>query len=212
MSRVLTPLEAPERVADVWAERWSDAALCDLGRWLVAHRHSDDEAMHAVARVWSFYSYAVAPVFRDYPPMALSARRDEDTTLVWLHLPEPPAESGAVQDGVGSEFLRGVLAKYERRPVAAGLTLLLELSGTSADQETRIRLLSALDDRSFFGVYRDDLVAELAKVMNPASVPVWLRTPNENYKNHRPEEFLNDPEHDRVLRDLILEVKSGLVA
>ena len=82
MSGALATREAPDQLVDVWTERWSDPALRALGRWLVLDQFSDDVAMHAVARVWSFYSYAVVPVFAGYPPMALSARRAMGQTLV----------------------------------------------------------------------------------------------------------------------------------
>jgi hypothetical protein len=167
--------------------------------------------MQTVSRVWSFYSYAVAPVFRGYPPMAISAVQAEGKASIWLHLPEP-APSWTTNNRSGADPLQQRLAKYEQRPVDPTLSLHLEVAGTSDTLEAMVSHANERTGRIFLGVYHDDLVHELGKVMNPSSVPVWLRTPNENYRDHRPEEFLDDPEHDHLIRDLILNVKDGLVA
>ena len=74
-------------VSALWEHRWDDRVLCGFGEWLSAAGLSDDDAAFAVADVWSFYSYAVVPTLLAYPPMAVSAKRDEPTAKTWLHLP-----------------------------------------------------------------------------------------------------------------------------
>jgi hypothetical protein len=167
--------------------------------------------MHAVSRVWSFYSYAIVPLFAGYPPMALSAQQIEGRTLIWLHLPDPNLlPAGREHADIG--LLRERLTKYERRPVAPGLSLRLDVAGTIDILESRVHRQCEETHQAFLGVYHDNLADELEKVMTSETVSLWLQTPNENYQDHRPEEFLNDPERDHLIRDLILDVKHGLVA
>lgn len=194
----------------LWSIRWADPALQALGLWLDDHGVQDHLAVHAVAKVWSLYGYAVVPAYQGYPRMALSAASEGTAREILIHL-RPPATLSAEEVTALRRTLEAARRDAFGRTPIPGVAARLDVADGGAGFEA-IQTAALLAGRDFLGVYVDDLRGELSRVMNPSQLDRWLQQPNETLAGKRPADLLGDPDHDRFLRDLVLDVTYSLVA
>lgn len=206
------PRRLPEGAGNplLWNERWADPALRALGRWFTIHDLPDQVAADAVATVWSFYSYTVVPAWFGYPEMGLSAKQDGEAAQFWLHLPSLATRAKA-DDHIGPEQLRSALERDFGLTPIPGVAPHLEVVESPDDLEDAVRRICAEEERTFLGVYVDDLREEPTRVTNPTRLDTWLAAPNENFHGRRPLDVLGDPGQDFRLRNVIIQVTYSLV-
>ncbi|MBA2521628.1 MAG: hypothetical protein H0V24_18380 [Chloroflexia bacterium] len=221
MARHYKQPPAPASDHDVWNNTWGDPALQALGRYLVAHDLTEEQAALTVEPVWLFYSYIALPMLRDRLPMGIAAQPAATGLVIYFFLPNDAREP--LGDANGRLVYESVQAAFTERlaaPVATYLPVRLELivmdppaAPTTTDDarhvEQAMRALAGFKQLDYLGTFKDDLEAELKTVMEPDLAPLWLRTPNSLFGWGKPIDALADP-HDRLLRDIITRAKFDL--
>lgn len=207
-----------EDVQDIWSDRWGDAALQVLGRWLMGHGISDRYASLMVDGLWVFYSYRILAATQKRIPLGITASYGVDAlkrgATVWIYLPS--FETSA--NGTGSNEVEQGLREMFRREVAqhTGPDIRAQLQFMAdrplADFEPTVRRICRVDRIEFLGTFVDRLESEFEKIMPAQIVGAWLNSPNTLFGGQSPNDLLVDPMNDRPLRDMILSVKHGMIS
>lgn len=210
---------------DAWSEAWGDRALQELGRRLVSYGMKEEQAALIVEQAWLFYSYVALPELRERFPMGIATKPPEGPPSVYFSLIfRSPADSPD-EDPTHERFrvLQESFARDFAAPLADVVSLHLEAfpmrqgwiasrqMRVPADFEYELRQYTKNYNLDYVGVFVDDLEAELRTMMDPESVPLWLKTPNAIFGGRKPAELLADP-LDRQLRDVITRAKFNLPA
>lgn len=204
-------VERENQTPDIWTQRWHDPTLQNLGRWLHTQGYSDARAVFCVDSVWVFSSYYLFPKLHSTVPLAIMAGKVDNHNAIALLAPSikkiNTPDFQQTQE-ITREFERNIAIPLAQDPIIGFGTLPV---ASEKEFEKRVREVS-IPGTNLLGIFKDDLKAELTKVMRPEAVDLWLQAPNEHYLGKKPQELLGNPDTDRPLRDLVLGVKQGLVS
>lgn len=206
---------------DAWNRAWGAPALQDLGRYLVATGSRVEQAALLVEQVWIFYSYALLPALKRHVPLVIAVDslreppRIQLTLLVTDELDDLPADNELAR-------LRRDFRHRFSEPLSAIADLTMDLTQVPGPQGQRVppspryldlirRQVLNTGDRDFVVVYIDDLVSELATVMDADEVPPWVDTPNLMFGGLAPRSLLGTPDA-HLLRDVVTRAKFNLPA
>ncbi len=213
----------PARKEDAWSRAWGAPALRDLGRYLVANGTSAENAALLMEQIWIFYSYEMLPVLGRHTPLAISAKAAETLPRIALTLlinVVDEHEAAAADDEIAR--LRSNFRPRFVEPLApfadltAHVTKVLALPGQTFPPSpwemslTRHEILRS-GNWDFVAVYIDDLVSELATIMDPDDVTPWLNTPNLMFGGLAPRALLGTAD-EHLLRDVVTRAKFNLPA
>jgi hypothetical protein len=204
---------------DLWSERWADRALQQLGRWLTAEDVLEEQSVLVVDAIWSFYSYGILPILRQYLPIGITAIRQSNSVIrIVVHIPTHVSENDSHNsrpiyiEGDQINVLTSTFDRLVSRRFADDLNFELRFFGPEIDIEYDVRTYAENWPGVFMGIYVDNVYAELGKIMNPESIKGWLDTPNSRFGGMKPKSLLRDPERDYLLRNLVSSVKHGIFA
>ena len=208
---------------DAWSRAWGTHALQDLGRYLMANGATAEDAALLVEQTWIFYSYEVLPALKRQTPMAIAVESAHERPRIQLTLLISVADDGdfIATDDVISR-LQGVFRHRFSDPLATIADLTAQAAKVMDFQRQRfppssrnldlIRLQTLNSGNwDFATVYIDDLVSELATIMDARDVTPWLGTPNLMFGGLAPSALLGTPD-EHLLRDVVTRAKFNLPA
>lgn len=158
--RRLTELShEPHPEFDIWTKRWHDSALQSLGRWLVGHGISDLSAADVVESIWLYYSFQLAPLWRERIPLAIAVADGIDSKRIALLAPGPGLSEVALPE---RSELQSELRSIVRPSITANISLdLLVIDSQDRKFAEAAASESRRRDLTHLGVFHDDPRAEL---------------------------------------------------
>lgn len=190
---------------DVWEERWGDATLQELGRWLTEQGIGDSDASLVVDSVWVFYSYSVLPFYGHRVTLGIGVDQDNNSAYVDLYIPDPDRQT------VDKEQIGDVFAHTFASALPSYIQAQLVTFTTREYSNNTIEHIARRRGFTYLGTFEDELEGELAKVMKPETVEYWLDAPNSIFGGRPPRRLLQNSQEDQPLRDLILSLKHGMM-
>jgi hypothetical protein len=137
---------------------------------------------------------------------------------VCFYLPHRSVDTESSTDPTADEERTTLVRSFEREvsaPLQSSASLGLKFISAHSDRvrrlEPRLRRYCHRLGLEYLGLFHDDLVKELATVLDRDEVQRWLHTPHPVFAGRTPAEFLDDP-LDYRLRDMISRAKFDLPA